>query len=222
MNINRRIYTRYFSQHLALSVAGIVIFALSYAPFARVHIQYAVNQNLVFTLRYLGLFLLMVGFRGNYPSLKVLHKTIAVFMGIIPTLFMILATLFVIYATLIIPGLVWIFMAEFKFDLLPEIVEGLIYVTLYAYITVNVWLLIGRSVFAQYKYPHDLDAQSQFASVAVLLMFFGFMGAHRFFVGRIVSGVLFLATMGFFGVGVIVDGIMLTLRRFKDSEGNVV
>jgi TM2 domain-containing membrane protein YozV len=50
----------------------------------------------------------------------------------------------------------------------------------------------------------------------------GFLGAHRFFVGKIVSGALYLVTMGFLGIGVLIDGILLMCRKFKDKEGNVI
>ena len=89
-------------------------------------------------------------------------------------------------------------------------------------LTVGIWLLIVRVIFEQYKAPHELDEESNFASVAMMLMLLGAFGGHRFFVGRIPSGILYFLTMGFLGFGVLVDGILLIRRKFKDSEGNVV
>lgn len=221
MNLNRRIYTRFFSQHLIPTIAGFILLGLPFMPIAEVYFQYAVNQNLVFTLRYLAIFLLIIGFRGNYPSLKAIHKTTTVFVGIVPTAFLFLATIFILSLTLM-TGFVTFFGGSLEISFLKSFIEGLVFWLISASITVGIWLLIIRGVFAQYKYPHDLDEKSKFASVAVLLMLFGSLGVHRFFVGKIVSGFLFLITMGFLGVGVIVDGIMLMMGRFKDAEGNAI
>jgi|GEM_PF-6945660 hypothetical protein len=87
---------------------------------------------------------------------------------------------------------------------------------------VGTWLAIVRVIFAQYRYPYELGSRSRFATVATLLVLFGFLGAHRFFVGKIVSGALYLVTMGFLGIGVLIDGILLMCRKFKDKEGNVI
>lgn len=198
-----------------------LLIGLSYTPIARIHVQYAVNQNLVFTLRYLAVFSLILGFRGNYPSLKAIHKTIAIFIGIIPTTFLMLATAFVLLSAFM-TGLLSLVSGAIEIGFLKGVLEGLIFWIISASITAGIWLLITRRVFAQYKYPYDLDEQSKIASVAILLMFFGSLGVHRFFVGRIVSGILFLMTMGFLGIGVLYDGIMLMLRRFKDAEGNTI
>jgi TM2 domain-containing membrane protein YozV len=221
MNINKRIYTRSFSQHIILSIAGILLFGVSFTPIAKMHIQYAVNQNLVFSLRYLAVLFLVLGFRGNYPSLKAIHKTIAIFIGIIPTTFLCLATIIVLLSTLM-AGCFSFLIGAVEAEFLKPLLGGLLFWVLSASITIGTWLLITRVVFAQYKYPYDLDEQSNLASVSVLLMIFGVFGVHRFFVGRILSGILFLMTMGLLGVGVIVDGIMLMLRRFKDAEGNTI
>ena len=219
MNINRRIYTRWFSQHLGLGIAGVILLGLSFTPAAKVHVQYAVNQNLVSSLRYLAVLLFVLGFTGNYPSLKAIHKTIAVFVGIIPTVFLSIATLLVLFSTLM-AGLSSLLSLDMGF--LNVVLPPLVFWAVAASITVGIWMLIVRVVFAQYKYPYDLDERSTFASVTVLLMLFGTLGAHRFFVGRILSGILFFMTMGFLGVGVLVDGVMLMLRRFKDAEGNPI
>ena len=67
-----------------------------------------------------------------------------------------------------------------------------------------------------------MDEDSNYASVAALLMFFGMLGAHRFFVGKTITGTLYLCTFGFLGIGVLVDGLMLIFHKFTDSEGNTI
>ena len=49
--------------------------------------------------------------------------------------------------------------------------------------------------------------------VALLLCFFlGFLGAHKFYEGKILFGLIYLFTGGLLGIGVIVDFIILLLK----------
>ena len=49
--------------------------------------------------------------------------------------------------------------------------------------------------------------------------FLGVFGVHRFYVGKIGTGILWLLTFGCLWVGVIVDLIMIATGKFKDKEG---
>ena len=56
--------------------------------------------------------------------------------------------------------------------------------------------------------------------VAFLLCFFlGGFGFHRFYVGKVGTGILYLFTLGLFGIGAIVDCIMILCGSFKDKYG---
>lgn len=49
--------------------------------------------------------------------------------------------------------------------------------------------------------------------VSLLLCFFvGFLGAHKFYEGKIGMGILYLLTVGLFGIGVLVDFIKLLFK----------
>jgi TM2 domain-containing membrane protein YozV len=58
---------------------------------------------------------------------------------------------------------------------------------------------------------------------AFLLCFFlGWAGAHRFYVGKVGTGILMLFTGGVFGVLWLIDFIMIIVGAFTDSAGNKI
>lgn len=65
------------------------------------------------------------------------------------------------------------------------------------------------------------DSSEQRAWVAMALACLGFIGLcglHRFYVGRIWSALLQLATLGGFGVWQVVDIVRIGLGRFTDED----
>ncbi len=58
---------------------------------------------------------------------------------------------------------------------------------------------------------------------AFLLCFFlGIFGAHRFYVGKIGTGILQLVTLGGLGIWALIDFIMIIVGAFTDKEGNKI
>jgi TM2 domain-containing membrane protein YozV len=59
--------------------------------------------------------------------------------------------------------------------------------------------------------------------VAFLLCFFlGGLGVHRFYVGKVGTGIAQILTLGGLGIWVLIDFIMILAGSFKDKEGNTV
>jgi TM2 domain-containing membrane protein YozV len=64
------------------------------------------------------------------------------------------------------------------------------------------------------------NASDKSRLVALLLCFLiGVFGVHRFYVGKIGTGLLWLFTLGFIGIGVIYDLILIIAGEFKDRDG---
>ena len=56
----------------------------------------------------------------------------------------------------------------------------------------------------------------------LLCVLLGWVGAHRFYVGRMGSGVVWLLTFGLLSIGMIYDMVMIATGEFTDAEGRQV
>ncbi|PXW29633.1 NINE protein [Paraburkholderia caballeronis] len=56
----------------------------------------------------------------------------------------------------------------------------------------------------------------------LLCLFLGSLGLHRFYAGKIGTGVLMLLTLGGLGIWTLIDLIMLVCGAFKDRNGNKI
>ena len=53
----------------------------------------------------------------------------------------------------------------------------------------------------------------------LLCIFIGTLGVHRFYEGKIGTGILWLCTLGLFGIGWIADIVMIVTNKAKDKYG---
>ena len=76
-------------------------------------------------------------------------------------------------------------------------------------------------------YPNGkpmLDAEGRPASpksrlaAALLAWFLGVFGIHRFYVGKVGTGILMIQTLGGLGIWVLIDLIVILIGSFKDKQ----
>lgn len=58
--------------------------------------------------------------------------------------------------------------------------------------------------------------------LAVVCFFLGFLGVHRFMVGKIGTGILMIVTFGGLGIWTLIDFIMILLGKFSDKQGRLI
>lgn len=67
----------------------------------------------------------------------------------------------------------------------------------------------------------DTNVSPKSRLVALLLcLFLGYLGLHRFYVGKNGTGILIIITIGgFFGIWVLIDLVMIIVGSFTDKQG---
>ena len=69
----------------------------------------------------------------------------------------------------------------------------------------------------------DITTSNKKILPAFLMCFFlGCFGIHRFYVGKIGTGILQRLTLGGLGIWALIDWIMIMIGKFKDADGNTL
>src|SRR6266566_9675005 len=84
-------------------------------------------------------------------------------------------------------------------------------------------MIITGSFTDNYGRPLDhtpvMGGNKSWVTATFLCLFLGMLGVHRFYTGRIVSGIFQLLTFGGFGIWTLIDLIMIYTDSFKDDMG---
>ena len=67
-----------------------------------------------------------------------------------------------------------------------------------------------------------MNREKNWLPTLLLCIFLGNFGVHRFYAGKIGTGILMLLTCGGCGIWTIVDLIMLIMGNFTDKDGNAI
>ena len=72
------------------------------------------------------------------------------------------------------------------------------------------------------NYDVRKSTQKSWLVTLLLCLFVGTIGVHRFYVGKIGTGILQLLTFGGFGIWTLVDFILIACKKFTDANGDLI
>ncbi|MDH6462784.1 TM2 domain-containing membrane protein YozV [Micromonospora sp. A200] len=67
--------------------------------------------------------------------------------------------------------------------------------------------------------PVSVGTQKSWVVALLLCFFVGVLGVHRFYVGKVGTGILQLVTLGGLGIWTFIDFILILVGSFKDKQG---
>lgn len=66
------------------------------------------------------------------------------------------------------------------------------------------------------------NSEKKLGNCLLLFLFLGCFGAHRFYVGKIGTAILYIFTFGGVGIWALVDLISIVFGNFTDKEGKFI
>ena len=72
-----------------------------------------------------------------------------------------------------------------------------------------------------YAADKPVSPHSRLAAL-LLCLFLGGLGVHRFYVGKVGTGVAMIFTLGGLGIWILIDFIMIIVGNFTDANGKYV
>jgi hypothetical protein len=84
--------------------------------------------------------------------------------------------------------------------------------------TTKTEIYVTPAAYSSYSPYGQVSPKSRIVLI-ILWFFFGVLGVHYFYAGRIGMGILWLLTGGLFGIGWIIDIIVILTGGFRDSHG---
>jgi TM2 domain-containing membrane protein YozV len=72
---------------------------------------------------------------------------------------------------------------------------------------------------SMYSNPYGYASNRRVLIAFLLCFFLGYLGVHRFYAGKIGTGLLWLFTGGLFGIGWFIDTIVIVCGAFRDGDG---
>lgn len=66
------------------------------------------------------------------------------------------------------------------------------------------------------------NSPKSYVATVLLCFFLGTLGVHRFYVGKIGTGILMLITAGGLGIWQIIDFVVTVVGHFRDKKGRYI
>ena len=67
------------------------------------------------------------------------------------------------------------------------------------------------------RYTPNVSPKNKLVAL-ILCIFLGGFGIHKFYVGKVGMGIVYFLTLGLFGIGWVIDIILILCGAFKDSN----